>query len=839
MVYTVHDNPELDLAFGFLQNTSENVFLTGRAGTGKTTFLHNLKKISSKRMVILAPTGVAAINAGGVTIHSFFQMPFGPWIPGGRADSHTAGEFQKGLSAKFHKFNREKLNIIRSLDLMVIDEISMVRSDLLDGIDELLRRFRDRNKPFGGVQLLMIGDLQQLAPVVKEDEWEILKEYYATPFFFGSRALMQSKYITIELKRIYRQSDQVFINLLNKIRDGDRSPDTLAQINKRYHPQVPLNTEGCIMLTTHNHQAKRINEDKMKRLPGKSWIFSAKVEGEFPEYAYPTDLELEIRIGAQVMFVKNDSLPEKRYFNGKIGTVQKIDDEAIYVQCPGDSSTIQVEPDSWQNARYGLDNDTGEIVETVIGTFSQYPLKAAWAITIHKSQGLTFDQVMIDAGAAFAHGQVYVALSRCRTLEGLTLISPLAPRVLISNHSVSEFSRNVQKSQPGKAELEKAVIGYQHLLLRELFDFYPLKHRVDYIRKMIEEARDAILPSQLETLLVATGAIESELVDVAARFRLQIDALLVKEPELEKNAPLQDRIHKACSYFIEKTVAHGKTLLDTCSSLRFDNKDFRKSFDRSVKLFEEEWSSKLACLEACCGSFTTEAYLEARSKATIQKPAVKKPEPEMNREEFSDTQSALYQEIKLWRSRKASTLEHPEYMILHNKAIVEISIHMPSSMDELKRIKGVGKRKLKQFGTELLEIVSRHSGKEYSPDLSTVDIVEKQPVRKEKVNTKKVSLHLFRSGKGLEEIAAERKLTLSTIERHMSHFISIGELSIDQFIPAEKVSEICDYFSTASGTELNPAKEHFGERVSYGELHMVLAYMRFSGALSSREEFAF
>lgn len=366
MINPENDNPEQKLALGFLQYTSENVFLTGNAGTGKTTFLRNLKKHSPKRMVVLAPTGVAAINAGGVIIHSFFQMPFGPWVPDTSAERISNAQSDKNTSGKYHKFSHEKLNIIRSLDLIVIDEISMVRADLLDGIDEQLRRLRRDDKPFGGVQLLMIGDLQQLPPVTKDEEWEILKNYYNTPFFFGSKALQQSKYVTIELKKIYRQTDQKFIDLLNRIRYCDKSPDTLAQLNRRYQPGINLDTEGCIILTTHNSQAKRINEERMRKLPGILYKFTAKIEGEFPEYSYPTDFELEIKTGAQVMFIRNDSSPDKRFFNGKIGQVDAIENGMIYVKCQDDNEIVKVGPEKWENIKYGIDHDTKEIVETEI-----------------------------------------------------------------------------------------------------------------------------------------------------------------------------------------------------------------------------------------------------------------------------------------------------------------------------------------------------------------------------------------------------------------------------------------------------------------------------------------
>ncbi|MGM0377986.1 MAG: ATP-dependent DNA helicase, partial [Bacteroidota bacterium] len=388
-------NPELDLAHEFVRFTDRNVFLTGKAGTGKTTFLHNLKETLPKRMIVVAPTGVAAINAGGVTIHSFFQLPFGPIFPGA-----TGGEDNKK-----HRFNRQKIDIIRTLDLLVIDEVSMVRSDLLDGIDEVLRRYRRNQQPFGGVQLLMIGDLQQLAPVIRDDEWSLLRPYYDSAFFFGSRALKQTDYVSIELKQIFRQQDDAFIDVLNKIRDNRLDRKGLDILNCCHRPEVFKNDgEGYITLTTHNAQAKRINDARLKKLPGSPHTFSAQIDGNFPENNYPTDGELVLKEGAQVMFVKNDPSSEKRYYNGKIGQVTGFDESVIFVKCPGDEEAIRVKPEQWTNARYKIDQQTKEIREEVEGTFIQFPLKTAWAITIHKSQGLTFEKAIIDANAAFAHG---------------------------------------------------------------------------------------------------------------------------------------------------------------------------------------------------------------------------------------------------------------------------------------------------------------------------------------------------------------------------------------------------------------------------------------------------
>ncbi len=822
-----NNNPEMKLALGFLQCTSENVFLTGNAGTGKTTFLHNLRKTLPKRMVVLAPTGVAALNAGGVTIHSFFQMPFGPCVPNNNTDPSPASHFGKKTSNSYHKFSREKLNIIRSLDLIVIDEISMVRADLLDGIDEQLRRIRGYEKPFGGVQLLMIGDLQQLAPVVKDEEWEILKQYYDNPFFFKSKALMGSKYVTIELKKIYRQTDQEFIILLNKVRYGDKDPQTLKLLNNRYQPGFNIDSEGSIILTTHNYQAKRINNEKMAKLPGPSYKFKAKIEGEFPEYSFPTDQELEIRPGAQVMFVKNDSLPEKRFFNGKIGKVQAIKNDLIIVNCPGTPDTITVGPETWQNARYGLNNESGEIVETVTGTFTQYPLKAAWAITIHKSQGLTFDKVIIDAGEAFAHGQVYVALSRCKTLDGLILTNRLSPRILINDSSVSHFTRKIQQNQPGELQLKAASISYQQELLRELFDFSQLRKQVNFFLKLVCQNRESILQNIIQSLETSAAAVESEIFSIADKFDAQIHYLLSLEPEVEQNKSLNQRIKKAVDYFTLKSHTLIGAFIQTGTGIDIDNKEYKNSFANCLNKLADFLRIKTACLEACREGFSVQAVLEARSKAAIEKA---KPVRFLQEDvSYANSHPALYNKLKTWRAQVASALELPEYMIIQNKTMVGICTRLPSSLKELKEIKGLGRKKLKEFGSQILEILSDYcneTGIAYTINSEPME----EPLLKVKTNTKQVTFDLLKSGKNLTEIASIRNLALSTIEGHISHFIASGELGIDQFMTPEKVSEISDYFIACNSRELSTAKEHFGDKISYGELRMVVAHLSYAGA---------
>ena len=407
-------NNELLTAWDFVENTGRSIFLTGKAGTGKTTFLKTVMQQSRKRPIVVAPTGVAAINAGGVTIHSFFQLPFSPYVPGAKVES------------KFD-FSKEKRKIIASIDLLIIDEISMVRADLLDAIDAVLRRFRDHNLPFGGVQLLLIGDLAQLTPVVTPEDERLLKPYYDTPYFFGSKALQQIDYVTIQLEHVYRQQDESFIQILNEVRNGHPSAETLEKLNSRaiLNSQFSIpNSQLAIRLTTHNHLANYYNESELQKLPGRSYHYHAEISGTFPDYSYPTAETLELKVGAQVMFVKNDPSGERLYYNGRIGRVMEASEKHLTVYCEGDANAIEVEPLEWENTRYTLNEVTREIESEVQGTFKQLPLRLAWAITIHKSQGLTFDHAIIDANQSFAPGQVYVALSRCRTLEGLVLATP-------------------------------------------------------------------------------------------------------------------------------------------------------------------------------------------------------------------------------------------------------------------------------------------------------------------------------------------------------------------------------------------------------------------------------
>ena len=591
-------NPQLDLAFEFVQFTNRNIFLTGKAGTGKTTFLHNLRSRTFKRMIVVAPTGVAAINAGGVTIHSFFQLAFGPHVPEEFSDDSGFGRNREAKNEKY-RFNREKIKIIKSLDLLVIDEVSMVRADLLDAIDEVLRKYKDRHKPFGGVQLLMIGDLHQLAPVVKEDEGRLLKPYYDSFFFFGSRALQKTDYISIELKHIYRQSDEHFIELLGKIRENKLDSSAIEALNDRYQPDIMQSgSEGYITLTTHNYQAQSINEFKLNQLPAVLHIFRAKVDGEFPEYSYPTEAELELKEGSQVMFIKNDSSREKNYFNGKIGKIVDFDEDGIFVQCPDEDMPIFVTTVEWKNIKYEIDPVNKDIKETEIGTFVQYPLKLAWAITIHKSQGLTFEKAIIDANAAFAPGQVYVALSRCKTLEGMVLSTPFSRSSIKSDSEINSFTRDIEKNEPGQDLLKRSRLEFQRMLLIELFDFKSISNKLFYFLKILRENASIIGLNLTETVEKINKSFKTEILDVADKFTGQLEYLLAKSENIESDILLQDRIKKASVYFHEKTE---NLLWKSLSGnvIECDNKTVSKQLKDHLSKINDELYIRMICLEEC------------------------------------------------------------------------------------------------------------------------------------------------------------------------------------------------------------------------------------------------
>ena len=703
----MQQNPELELAWKFIENTGTNLFLTGKAGTGKTTFLRLLKARSPKRMVVLAPTGIAAINAGGVTIHSFFQLPFAPYVP------DTSFSADGSASYRF-RFGKEKINIMRSMDLLVIDEISMVRADLLDAVDHILRRYRDRFKPFGGVQLLMIGDLQQLAPVVKDDEWKLLKNYYDTPYFFSSQALKESQFCSIELMTVYRQNDTTFLDMLNRIRENRCDAALLESLNRRYLPDFSPNEDGYIQLVTHNYQAQRINNYELEKLPGRTYVFQASIEGKFPEYSYPTEQALELKQGAQVMFVKNDSSGNHRYFNGMIGEVTSISANHIEVRSKEGDEPFALQPEEWANAKYVLDEETKEIKEEVEGVFKQYPLKLAWAITVHKSQGLTFDKAIIDVSGSFAHGQAYVALSRCRTLEGLVLSAPIPARAIISDQAVDAFTRQARESAPDERRFESLKHSYCLELVSGLFGFRSLEVAMKRFVRVVDEHLYKLYPKQLEAYKAELGRFEERVMQVAQKFALQYTRLMDGAVDVEDNDLLQSRLKAGAAYFAEELATTEEVM--TADLPQVDNKEVRKQL---LTAWEE---LARACKQArgLLGFVREEGFhisaflkkkavlsLEEIAGAAGQKKSGGKKQKDMSVP--TDIQHPeLYRRLIEWRNKEALRLGLPVYTVIQQKAILGICAYLPADKAALLRIPYMGKTGVEKYGDALLGLVKEY-----------------------------------------------------------------------------------------------------------------------------------
>lgn len=598
-------NIELNTAWEFVEKTGKSVFLTGKAGTGKTTFLKRVVEESKKRVVVVAPTGIAAINAGGVTIHSFFQLPLHPFIPGMKIESKFA-------------FSKEKRSIIKTIDILIIDEISMVRSDLLDAIDSVLRRFRNRHKPFGGVQLLMIGDLQQLSPVVTDEDVQFLSQYYPSPYFFGSHALARTDYVTIELKEVYRQQDAVFISMLNAVRGGRPSIEVIRALNSRYCPGfVPPPDEGYIRLTTHNHIADEYNSRQLSLIDDQTHSFEAEVSGNFPESSYPVDFRLELKAGAQVMFVKNDPSSDKRYYNGKIGIVTDFYEEYIMVQCPGEDEKIAVEPLEWENSRYVINEQTQEMESEVIGIFRQYPLRLAWAITIHKSQGLTFDKAIIDAASAFASGQVYVALSRCRTLEGMVLATPLRQDAVITDLRVEDYIEGQEAAAVRSlSRLDSIKEEYYKELLGELFDFNEL---ASLQKRMLGVCKD--FPSgSVVGLAQKHNDILNDLGEMVVPVGIKWQKIIAQKPFEEiVSSEFRLRIRNGCSYFLEQINTAYGDFLEKTADIKAENKELIKRYGNIWNDLDFELKVIRNLLKAMSvQDFTTDDYLRERQIAVYE-----------------------------------------------------------------------------------------------------------------------------------------------------------------------------------------------------------------------------
>jgi len=809
-------NKELELAWNFVNLTDRNIFLTGKAGTGKTTFLKRLKSQGWKRSVVVAPTGVAAINAGGVTIHSFFQLAFGPILP-------VPEGADEGKEHNIHKFTKRKIDIIRSLDLLIIDEISMVRADLLDGIDRVLRKYRNRFKPFGGVQLLMIGDLQQLAPVVRNDEWSLLRQYYSSMFFFGSKAFQQAQVISIELKQIFRQSDDAFIQILNEIREDKLTQQSLEILNRHYQPDfTPKKEEGYIHLTTHNSVADQVNGREMEKLTSKAHEFKAEVEGIFPEHAFPTAEKLVLKKGAQVMFVKNDSLAEKRYFNGKIGTVETFEEDLIMVSCPGDFSAIPVGKELWNNVKYELNEQTKELEEKIEGSFLQYPLRPAWAITIHKSQGLTFERAIIDAQAAFAHGQTYVALSRCKSMEGLVLSSLLSDKAVICDQEVNGFNSRMAENQPEQKDLQHSQKAYQLALLEELFNFKPYEYQVRQAVKIFAENPGSVLGTLGEKLGAVSSDCTNELIPLSAKFMRQVNSLASLAEDVELNDELQERLKKASQYFNDRLKKEWQQTLDD-ASFETDNHALKKDIRERLNKMSEILHVKLACWQLCQNGLNVKEYLPARAKALLSVPKQER-ESSVSQHGVDSRHPDLYRRLSVWRREMAEERDLIVYQVLTTKALVSIVNELPITAKGLLEIKGIGKKTVKQYGSDILKIIA-----DYARDSKLnidVQIQLEAEVPKLKQPSYEISYQLYLEGQSIGRIANERNMAESTIEGHLARYIETGELEISQLVDPKKAEIIENYLLEHPESSLSEARAALNNEFSFGELRMVQAWLK-------------
>jgi len=809
------ENPELELAEKFVQYTNKNIFLTGKAGTGKTTFLKSLKHKTFKRTVVVAPTGVAAINAGGVTIHSFFQLPFGPIIT-----ENVAGHKIENPGFK-HKFNKQKINIIKTLDLLVIDEISMVRADILDAIDDVLRRYKNRYLPFGGVQLLMIGDLQQLPPIVKQEEMQLLSPYYKSMYFFNSKALQEADMISVELKHIYRQDDNVFIKILNEIRNDELTKQSYDLLHKRHIPNFkPPDNSGYITLTTHNRQANIINEEKLSQLKGKIHTFEASVKGTFSEYAYPADYNLKLKTDAQVMFLKNDSSYEKRYYNGKIGVVTGFDENTISVMCEGDTEEIEVGRETWENIRYNINNETKEIEEEFIGSYTQFPLRLAWAITIHKSQGLTFEKAVIDASAAFAHGQTYVALSRCKTLEGLVLSSAISESAIICDTEVTEFNKLTEKNQPDENKLKEAIYTYQKELISELFNYKQLNYRFKIFDKKLREYSGIYTGNFGEIISDINQKALPKISGIAQSFLKEINTVLTENPDAEKNKTLQERLKKAGAYFIK---FHNEEIINKIENASFetDNASVQKTFDESMNSVFEILNIKQKLHAVCLYGFNIKDFLNTKAKAALDEK--KKTKRKIKVRDVATEHPELYTLLKHWRQAEAENNDLKHYMILSNKSLQEIANKLPVTEKQLKAISGIGKAKISQYGRDIVSMVTDYI------EENGIDPPEDEPeqVKIPKKKSREISYELYKTGKTVKEIAKEREITSQTVENHLGHYVETGELKISEFTNDETVKTVKNYFEKHPETNLSEAKNALPDEITWAQLKMVQRYMRF------------
>lgn len=821
-------NKLFTLASNLVNYTSENIFLTGKAGTGKTTFLRHIRNNCQKQMAVVAPTGVAAINAGGVTIHSFFQLPFTPYVPDTTVITDGDGLINKHQLLGRLRYTKERIKIVRELELLIIDEISMVRCDLLDTIDVVLRHFRNSSGRFGGVQVLFIGDMYQLPPVAKQEEWRILSQFYSSPFFFDSDVLKNAPPVYIEFEKIYRQTDQEFIDLLNQVRNNALTPEGKKLLDSRFvDSQHTSREEGRIVLTTHNETARQINTRELETLAGKTSEYTAETDGEFPDTAAPADKLLQLKVGAQVMFLKNDA-ESRRYYNGRIGVVKALHNDLIVVACPAytrgeDDDIIEVSRETWENIRYTVDQNTRKIDEQVLGSFKQFPLRLAWAITIHKSQGLTFEKADIDAGAAFAPGQVYVALSRCTTLDGVRLHSTIRANSFLSDPRIAKFT--AYRTSDGQLQQLYALAksNYQLSVISSLFDFaaqskdaeslqeYMLKNRGSFNDEAHSWSAD--LADQLRQLQLTAG-----------KFQRQLQSLFHQDIVPAENDLLVQRIDTAKQWFLPRV----ESLVRSFSSppVVTDSRQHATEVNDLCKEIFTLLSRQKYLLDGCSGKFNMDKYHSRKNQ--FKAPPLPFNSYTANASNLKELpHEVLFKQLKSLRDDICRKKDLPVYMVLSTKALEEMCTYLPQTINELSKISGFGNVKLQQYGELFLRPVIQYA--EEHGLQSTIAEKQQGRTKKDKKSpsnkptTKEESFRLFKEGRSIAEIAAERRLAISTVEGHLAYFVENGSIDVRSLVKEEKIKRITALLESATTVSFTAIKEQAGTDISFGEIRLISA----------------
>ncbi|MGB4958529.1 MAG: helix-turn-helix domain-containing protein [Saprospiraceae bacterium] len=757
-----HTSERASAILKFINQTNQSIFLTGKAGTGKTTLLKKIIQTTHKNTVVVAPTGIAALNAGGVTIHSMFQLPLGGFVP----DISFSVDLNDGVKlesiaslSRTFKMSGVKQAVIRSMDLLIIDEVSMLRADVLDAIDFVMRRVRRKDQPFGGVQVLYIGDLLQLPPVVKNDEWRVLQNYYPGMFFFHSKVIRQHPILYIELKKIYRQTDDRFINVLNNLRNNIVQEEDIQILSAYVKPDFDMQKNpGYIFLTTHNHKADQINKKSLDHLKEKIYSFKAEIEGEFPDKMYPMDEVLHLKVGAQIMFTKNDLSQEKRFFNGKMGVVTSLSKDEIFVHFLEDNLTIEVEKYEWTNVKYRINEDTKDVEEEVIGTFVHYPIKLAWAITVHKSQGLTFDKAVLDVGDVFQPGQAYVALSRLRSMDGLVLVDMLKMHGIRNAQDVVSYAENEADDDTIQKHLKYGTKSFIYQYIKKSFDVSFVvdqwqKHDASYADHAVNSEKTKHR-SWANTQYMALNGLS----DVSKKFLGWID-LQFSANEVDIGG-IALKLNGAYEYFFPKLDPVLDELLTKIEELK------------KVKRVKE-YFNELMTLEA-----STTLMILGMKKATLLVDAYAN-NKEINNENLSDHFVKNYraQKMDLIKEKVRSTKKHT---IIEEEEMEDFSYY----------------------------------------------VKKPKKSKENKISTYQITHDLWLQKKSMEDIAFERKLTLNTIQGHMARLIQEDKIFISEVMTDDKLGALHVLFADFTGGSLGEMKEKAGEEFSFGELKIFRASLK-------------